>query len=100
MTDCEKRLARAWHAAEGVAVEEVARRLRRNRSSIWDLLADEFDERPGVGRKPSLTESDKDRLVALTDKRVEEADVRWLVTAELIQKKFAPRSASPPSSYM
>ena len=51
-------------------MQEVARRLRRNRSLIWDLLADEFDERLGVGRKPSLTEGDKDRLVALTGKRV------------------------------
>ena len=91
MTPCEKRLARGWIQEEGLAVEEVARRLSRNRSSIWDLLADEFDERPGVGRKPSLTEGDKDRLVALTDKLVKEADVRWLVTAELIQKKFAPK---------
>ena len=31
-----------------------------------------------------LDESGKDRLVALTDKMVKKADVRWLVTAEMI----------------
>ena len=91
MSDCEKRLARMWIKEEGESVEEVARRLRRNRSSIWELLADDLDERPGVGRKVALTEEDKDRLVVLTDKLVERADVRWLVTAAMIQMKFYPK---------
>ena len=70
MTDCEKRLARIWATGEGIVVEEVARLLRRNRSCIWELLADEFDERLGVGRRPSSTATDKDRLVALTENMV------------------------------
>ena len=49
MTDCEKRLVRLWVAEDGEPVEEVARHLRRNRSSTWDLLADEFDGPPGGG---------------------------------------------------
>ena len=50
MIACERRLARMWIQGDGEAVEEVARRLRRNRSSILNLLADEPDERVGVGR--------------------------------------------------
>ena len=91
MTDCEKRLAKTWAKEEGIVVAEVARLLRRNRSFIWELLADELDERYRVGRKPSSTEADKDLLVALTEKMVKRADVRWLVKAELIRKKLAPK---------
>ena len=50
MIACERRLARMRIQGDGEAVEEVAHRLRRNRSSIWNLLADELDERVGVGR--------------------------------------------------
>ena len=75
-------------------MEEVARRLRRNCSSIWDFLARELDERVDVGRKKALDESGKDRLVALTDKMVKKADVRWLVTAEFTQQNFTPKIVS------
>ena len=92
MTDDEKRLARMWANEDGVAIEEIARRLRRNRSSIWELLSyGHHDDRPGVGRKPALAESDKDRLVRLVDTMVEKADVRWIVTIEMIQARFRPR---------
>ena len=91
MIFCEKRLARLWVQDDGESVEEVARSLRRNRSSIWDLLADELDERVGIGRKKALDESGKDRLVALTDRTVKKADVRWLESAEMIQQKFTPK---------
>ena len=73
------------------SVEEVARRLRRDRSSIWHLLAHELDERVGVGRKKAIDESGKGRLVALADMMAKKADVRWLVTAEMIQQKFTPK---------
>ena len=73
-------------------MENLRRKLlRRNRSSIWDFLADELDERVGVGRKKALDESGKDHMVALADKMVKKADVCWLVTAEMIQQKFTPK---------
>ena len=87
MIACEKRLARLWVQDDGESVEEVARSLRRNRSSIWILLADELDGRVGAGRKKALDESGKDRLVALTDRTAKKAGVRWLVSAEMIQQK-------------
>ena len=37
MIACEKRLARLWIQDDGESVEEVARSLRRNRSSIQDF---------------------------------------------------------------
>ena len=40
-----------WTQEDGETVEEAARRVRRNRSSVWDILAGEHDERVGVGRK-------------------------------------------------
>ena len=51
MPDCEKRLDRQWVYENGQSVEKVARRLRQNRSSIWEFLADEFHERLGLGRR-------------------------------------------------
>ena len=70
MTDCEKRLARLWHNEDKTPVEEIAHRLRRNKSSIWDLFGEEEGVVRGVGRKPALDEGDKDRLVELTESMV------------------------------
>ena len=47
---CERRLARMWVQEDGETVKEIAQRLRRSRSSTWNLLTDELDERVGVGR--------------------------------------------------
>ena len=40
-----------WTQEDGETVEEAARGLRRNRSSVWEILAGEHDERVGVGWK-------------------------------------------------
>lgn len=69
MSDCEKRLVDLWYKEDKESVEEIARRLHRNTSSIWDLFGQEpGTARAGVGRKASLTEDDKDWLVELTEK--------------------------------
>ena len=89
----EKRLARLWHEEDGIAAEEIGRRLRRDKSSIWrnlDVDDEGRDERPGVGRKAALTEQDKDRLVSHAERLVEQANVRWLVTADMIRETFQP----------
>ena len=41
-------MARLWVPEDGESVDEVSRRLRRARSSVWELLADDLGERPGV----------------------------------------------------
>ena len=50
--DCQREaLSTNVHVQENAeSVEEVSRRLRRNRFSSWDLLVDELDERVGIGR--------------------------------------------------
>ena len=84
-------MAREWYW-KGVAVEHIAERLGRHRSRVWDKIgAEEQDETRGVGRKASLSEEDKDELVALTKSMVKKANVRYTVTAEMIRAKFNPK---------
>ena len=92
MSDCEKRLVDLWYKEDKESVEEIARRLHRNTSSIWDHLGQEpGTARAGVGRKASLTEDDKDWLVELTEKMIVTAAVRYTVTLRMIQARFRPR---------
>jgi hypothetical protein len=89
MSDCEKRLAKLWHAEDEESVEEIARRLRRDRCTIWRLLGlPEGTERTGVGRKAAMGEEDKDRLVVHVDKLVKKAAVRYTVTLAMIHATF------------
>ena len=87
MSPCEQRLARMWLDEDEEAVSEIARRLRRSESTLWRFFGDPEAPR-GVGRKPALTEADKDRLLALTERMVEEADCCYQVTYEMIQQRF------------
>ena len=57
MTDCERRLATQWHREDKVSVEEICRRLRRSKASIWEHLGAENPYDRGVGRKPKLITS-------------------------------------------
>ena len=88
MSSEEARLARLWRETDGESVPEIARRLHRNESSIWDLFGTPKDAPRGVGRHPALTEEDKDRLVALVTKMVKTADTRYTVTIDMIKKAF------------
>ena len=89
MDETERRLAQEWKDA-GVAIEEIARRLGRHRINVSKALL--VDDLPvGVGRKKALTESGVDRLVALTEKMVDEAAGRYMVTREMIQARFVPK---------
>ena len=89
MTSCERRLARLWYEEDETPVEEIARRLRRGRHTIWRMLGEEEgQERPGVGRKPALTEGDKDRLVEHIAGLVKKAAVRYTVTSAMIHATF------------
>ena len=92
MSDCEKRLVDLWYKEDKESVEEIARRLHRNTSSIWDHLGQEpGTARAGVGRKASLTEDDKDWLVKLTGNIVETAAETYTVRLRIIQSKFGSR---------
>ena len=91
MSDCEIRLAKTWYNDDGIKVEEIARRLRRNPGSIWRSLGNDETVSRGVGRKVALSEKGKDRLVKLTEKMVKKANVRYMVTLKMLQAEFAPR---------
>lgn len=49
-----------------------------------------MDRTRKVGRKPVLTEADKDRLVKLTDQMVKTANVRYAVTYDMIRARYVP----------
>ena len=91
MSDCEIRLAKDWYNDDGIEVEEIARRLRRNPSSVWRNLGIDETVSRGVGRKVALSEKDKDRLVKLTGKMVKKANVRYMVTLKMLQAEFEPK---------
>jgi hypothetical protein len=91
MTSQEKRLAWMWWQEDDVPVAQIAQRLHRNRSTVWDLLRDDEEDRRGVGRHKALTEHDKDHLVELVDKMVLEADTRYTVTLSMIHARFEPK---------
>ena len=74
----ERRLTETWKA-EGVEVEEIARRLQRDKTSIWRALK-KAEPPAGVGRKMALTDDDKTRLAFLTAKTVQEANACYMVT--------------------
>ena len=76
MTAEEKRLARMWCDEDDTGVAEIARRLHRAESSIWRFLGDAEPTTRGVGRKPALSEADKDRLVAMVEDLVKKADTK------------------------
>ena len=64
MSECEVHLARDWYS-KGVPPDHIAGRVDRNKTSIWDEIgAEEQDETRGVGRRASLSEADKDKLVS------------------------------------
>jgi hypothetical protein len=53
--------------------------------------SDKKDASRGVGRKAGLAEQDKDKLVKLTHAMVKKANVRYLVTLQMIQARFPPK---------
>ena len=80
-----------WWQDEDFPVAEIARRLGRSSSALWQLLGDEPGARAGVGRKAKLTDGDKYRLAKMVDDMVCEADTKYTVTAAMIQARFRPR---------
>ena len=70
----EQRLARLWHAEDGLGPTEIGARLRRSAGSISRLLAVDPDHKNAVGRPRKLTEGQIDNVVKLVERMVAEAD--------------------------
>ena len=93
MSECEERLARECYS-KGVPVDDIAERLDRNKTSGWDKIgAEEQDDTRGVGRKASFSEADEGKPVALTKSMIKKANVRYTVTADMIQGNSRQRCA-------
>ena len=88
--------ARGAHGSEVIfegRVDHIAKRFDRNKTSVWDEIDTEnHDGIWGVGRKASLSAADTDKLVAFTKSILKTANVRYTVTAEMIQTKFTPKA--------
>ena len=91
MTAEECRLAKLWRDEDQESVAEIARRLRRNESSIWDFLKLADGVPRGVGRRAALSDEDKTRLVRMVEQMVREANTRWTATMDLIQRRYRPK---------
>ena len=91
-SDEEIRLARMWKQ-DGVAVAEIARRLKRHESSVWRVFKRPAaaDASRGVGRRRKLSDADTDRLLQLVYDMVETADTKYEVTVLSLQKRFRPK---------
>ena len=75
----EKRLVRELHFEQQRAPADIARTLGCPLSSVTRLLAQTRAPNP-VGRPGKLSEGQKDKLVALLEKMVDEADADHEVT--------------------
>ena len=82
----EKRLVRELHFEQQRAPADIARTLGRSPSSVTRLLAQTRAPNP-VGRPGKLSEGQKDKLVALLEKMVDEADANHEVTLQMLMRR-------------
>lgn len=82
----EKRLVRELHFEKQRAPADIARTLGRSPSSVTRLLAQTRAPNP-VGRPGKLSEGQKDKLVALLEKMVDEADANHEVTLQMLMRR-------------
>ena len=75
----ELRLAKMWYNEDGVAPSEIARRLRRTKSTITRAVVQELPR--GVrGRKRVLSDAEVDAIIKCLERLVDEAGGRKEVT--------------------
>ena len=82
----EKRLVRELHFEQQRAPADIARTLGCPLSSVTRLLAQTRAPNP-VGRPGKLSEGQKDKLVALLEKMVDEADANHEVTLQMLMRR-------------
>ena len=77
----ELRLAKMWYNEDGVAPSEIARRLRRTKSTITRAVVQELP-RGGRGRKRVLSDAAVDATIKRLERLVGEAGGRKEVTLD------------------
>ena len=83
----EIRLAKMWYAEEDMTPGEIAKLLRRDKSTMTRLLVKE-PERLTRGQPKVLSETDIDEMVEEVNRMVEEADGEWEVTVDMLRREM------------
>ena len=86
MSDEEKRLARDMHFNQHIARTQIAKTLGRDLGCVCRLLAQKKVPQR-MGRPSLLTKADVDKLCALLEKMVDEADATWEVSLAMLMKR-------------
>jgi len=86
MTADEKNLVRRMHFEQEMTPTAIAETLGRSLSAVCRLLAQKKAPRP-VGRPKALSEAKIDRIVALLDQMVDEADGNCEVTLDQLVRR-------------
>ena len=81
MSDVEIRLARMWYNEDGKAPSEIAKLLRRYKSTITRHVVKEV-EKQKQGRPPALTEEQKKLLVPKLEQMIKKAKGEWRVSRD------------------
>ena len=84
----ELRLAKLWYHDDDVVPSEIARRLRRNKSTITRAVVQELP-RGGRGRKRMLSEAQVDATIKCLERLVDEASARKEVTLHQLHRERA-----------
>ena len=89
----EIRLAQLWHAEDDMEPSEIASLLRRDKSTMTRLLV-MGEERKKDGRPALLDDAAVDKLVALLDHMVVEADGAHEVTVDMLRRRSRAKACN------
>ena len=83
MSSEEMRLARLWYEEDDLSPAEIARRLRRNKSTLTRLLVKDVNA-VGRVRKRCLSDADVDALIKHLEEMVDASEGRYEVTMDML----------------
>ena len=92
MSADEVRLAKLWYHEDGTPPLEIARRLRREKSTITRLVVQEVP-RGGRGRKRLLSDADVDATIKCLERLVDEARGSKEITLGMIHRETGCRAS-------
>lgn len=90
----EQRLAKEWYVNDSVAPGEIAKRLKRDKSTITRLLCKRLP-RKKLGRKPILSEARVDALEEKLKELIKKADGQYEVTATMLKRSARCKASVP-----
>ena len=92
LSEEELRLAKDWYVNGSVAPREIAKRLKRNKSTITRLLCKRLP-RKKLGRKPVLSEAQVDVLEEKLKRLIKKADGQFEVTVSMLKRNARCRAS-------